>query len=215
MEKLEIYNRVRNVPQEAQKTIGGGRLKGFTDINPMWRIKVLTEQFGVCGDGWKYEIVSQDLKNGANGEIAAFVTINLYVKINGEWTYAIPGIGGSMFVSNEKNGAYTSDECFKMAFTDALGVACKALGFAADIYFAKDKTKYDAKPDTVSQQVNAPKRLSKSQMDAIPTSNELDNLKAAGTIYALDDNQKTIINKRIKELEDQLYAQEEEKRLNS
>jgi hypothetical protein len=30
-----------------------------------------------------------------------------------------------------------------MALTDALSVACKALGFAADVYFEKDRTKYD------------------------------------------------------------------------
>ena len=51
MGNLEIYEKVRAVPQEAKKTITAGRMKGFTDINPMWRIKVLTEQFGVCGVG--------------------------------------------------------------------------------------------------------------------------------------------------------------------
>jgi len=143
MENLSIYNKVRNVPAEAKKTIGGGRLKGFTDINPMWRIKTLTEQFGVCGFGWYYDIVSQETKTGANGEIAAFVTINLYVKIGDEWSKPIQGLGGSMFVSNESKGAYNSDECFKMALTDAIGIACKSLGIAADVYFEKDRTKYD------------------------------------------------------------------------
>ena len=51
VENLELYNAVREVPKEAQKAIGAGRLKGMTDINPMWRIKVLTEQFGICGRG--------------------------------------------------------------------------------------------------------------------------------------------------------------------
>jgi hypothetical protein len=51
MNNLEIYEKVRAVPQEAQKPISGGRLSGKTDINPMWRIKVLTETFGVCGFG--------------------------------------------------------------------------------------------------------------------------------------------------------------------
>jgi hypothetical protein len=32
---------VRVVPNEAKKEIKGGRLSGFTDINPMWRIKTL------------------------------------------------------------------------------------------------------------------------------------------------------------------------------
>ena len=31
---------------------------------------------------------------------------------------------------------YTSDECYKMALTDALSVACKALGVAADVLLA-------------------------------------------------------------------------------
>jgi hypothetical protein len=30
-----------------------------------------------------------------------------------------------------------------MALTDAIGISCKALGMAADVYFAKDRTKYD------------------------------------------------------------------------
>ena len=114
----------------------------MTDINPMWRIKTLTEQFGVCGVGWKYEIVEKRLDKGAGDEIAAFVDINLYIKTNGEWSDAIPGTGGSMFVSKEKNGLYTSDECFKMALTDAISVSCKALGFGADVYWGKDNTKY-------------------------------------------------------------------------
>ena len=31
-----------------------------------------------------------------------------------------------------------------MATTDAISVACKQLGIGADIYFANDRTKYDA-----------------------------------------------------------------------
>jgi hypothetical protein len=143
VENLAIYNKARVVPKEAQKEIQAGRLKGKTDINPMWRIKLLTELFGVCGFGWKYEITKQWLEQGGKEEIAAFVNINLYIKQNGEWSEAIPGTGGSSFVANEKNGPYTSDECFKMALTDAISVSCKALGVGADVYWDKDKTKYD------------------------------------------------------------------------
>lgn len=145
MNNLEIYNKVRVVPKEAQKTIGGGRLKGMTDINPMWRIKALTEQFGPCGIGWKYVIKSKQLEEGANGEIAAFVDIDLYYKHNDMWSEAIPGTGGAMFVAKEKNGPFTSDECYKMALTDAISVACKAIGFGADVYWDKDKSKYDGR----------------------------------------------------------------------
>lgn len=143
MENLAIYNAVRSVPDSAKRQIGAGRLKGKTDINPMWRLKTLTEQFGPCGIGWKYTITDKRLEQGANGEVAAFLDIDLFVKVDGAWSDAIPGTGGSAFVAKEKNGLYTSDECFKMALTDAISVACKALGFGADVYWEADRSKYD------------------------------------------------------------------------
>jgi len=155
MDNLALYNKVRQVPKDAQKEIKGGRLKGMTDINPMWRIATLTEQFGVCGVGWKYEITSKYLEGSGTGEMAAFVDINLYIKQGEEWGEPIPGTGGSMFVASEKNGLYCSDECFKMALTDAISVACKALGFGADVYWNKDKTKYD-KPKAETKEALPP-----------------------------------------------------------
>lgn len=155
---MRIYNQVRVVPQEAKREIAAGRLKGKTDINPMWRIKSLTEQFGICGIGWKYVITDKRLEAGADGEMSAFVDIDLFIKIDGEWSEAIPGTGGSAFVAKERNGLYTSDECFKMALTDAISVACKALGFGADVYWQADSTKYTpresaqpkAEPDVIT-----------------------------------------------------------------
>lgn len=147
MENLAIYNAVRSVPDSAKRQIGAGRLKGKTDINPMWRIKALTEKFGPCGFGWKYVITDKRLEQGANGEVAAFLDIDLFVKADGVWSDAIPGTGGSAFVAKEKNGPYTSDECYKMALTDAISVACKVLGFGADVYWAADRSKYD-KPES-------------------------------------------------------------------
>ena len=140
---MEIYEKVRAVPETAKRSIRAGRLKGKTDINPMWRIKTLTEIFGVCGFGWKYTITDKRLEAGANGEVSAFVDIDLFVKVNGEWSDAIVGTGGSSYISNEKAGRYTNDECFKMALTDAISVACKALGMGADVYWSSDTTKYE------------------------------------------------------------------------
>lgn len=150
MDNLAIYNAVRSVPDSAKRRIEAGRLKGKTDINPMWRIKALTETFGPCGFGWKYVITDKRLEQGANGEVAAFLDIDLFVKADGVWSDAIPGTGGSAFVAKEKNGLYTSDECFKMALTDAISVACKALGFGADVYWDADRSKYD-KPESKQQ----------------------------------------------------------------
>lgn len=162
---LDLYNRVKKVPQEAIKSIAAGRLKGMSDINPMWRIKRLTEEFGVCGFGWKYEIIRMWNENGGNGVISSFVHINLFVKMNGEWSEAIQGIGGSSFVTNEKNGLYTSDECFKMALTDAISVACKALGMGADVYWDKDSTKYNQTSMQAASVTDNRKLLNKEQFN--------------------------------------------------
>lgn len=153
MKNLELYNKVRKVPDEAKKEIKGGRLNGFTDISPQWRIKTLTEQFGACGIGWYYEIINKWLDKGAGDIVTAHVEINLYIKIDDQWSKPIPGLGGSSFVSRESKGLYTSDECYKMALTDALSVSCKALGVGADVYFSKDKSKYDDEklPETEEQ----------------------------------------------------------------
>lgn len=151
-DNMKVYEASRTVPPEALKAINGGRLKGMSDINPMWRIKKLTELFGMCGVGWKIEIVDRRLEQGSGIEIVCFVDINLYVKVDGEWSAPIPGMGGSSFVTQEKNGPYTSDECFKMAYTDAISVACKSLGFAADVYYANDRTKYSARGDELNRE---------------------------------------------------------------
>lgn len=144
MGNMDIYNSLREVPQEAKKEISAGKLKGFTDVNPMWRIKKLTELFGVCGFGWYTEITNRWIEKGPDGKEAAFVEIALYVKQGDEWSKPITGVGGSMFVNVFKGNQETSDEAFKMAYTDAISVACKALGMAADVYYQKDRTKYNA-----------------------------------------------------------------------
>ena len=141
MNNLDIYNRLRTVPEDAKKTIQAGRLKGFTDINPMWRIKALTETFGPCGIGWWYKITDKRLE-AYNDEIKAFVDIELYYVLDGKTSQPVVGTGGSSFVTMEAKGAYVSDECFKMALTDAIGVAAKSLGVGADVYYEKDRDKY-------------------------------------------------------------------------
>ena len=152
---LDLYNRVREVPEEAKKPIKGGRLKGMTDINPMWRIKKLTEEFGQCGIGWYYTIDDKWIDTSmAKDEITANVIISLYYKVGDEWSMPVQGIGGSMLLAMEKNGLYTNDECYKMATTDAISVACKAIGMGADVYWDKDNTKYNDSKREYAADVN-------------------------------------------------------------
>ena len=117
-----------------------------------------TEQFGVAGFGWVAKIINSWTESGADGEVIVNVVVGLKVKMNGEWSDEIIGIGGSKIVQKEKGALVSNDEGYKMAYTDAISVACKALGFGADVYWDKDKTKYtgDGLPEA---EKNAPKPM--------------------------------------------------------
>lgn len=189
MENLELYNKVREVPQDAKKTISAGRIKGFTDINPMWRIKCLTEQFGPCGIGWYYKTVEKWTET-VGDEICAFVMIELYVLYDDKWSQPISGTGGSRLATKERSGVYVSDECYKMATTDALSVACKNLGIGADVYWKEGKTKYD-------QTGSASNELSNTDISALRSymkTNGLDEKKVLEKYRLTSISQLTIGN---------------------
>lgn len=158
MDNLSFWDRWATVPKAAQKTIKGGRLNGFTDINPVWRYKVLTDTFGPCGFGWKYT-VERLWCEPVKDEILAFAEVTLsYKDANGDWSQPIPGIGGSKLAQEEKGGVRPNDEGYKMAITDALSVACKALGVGADIYWAAGgDSKYPSEPATFTPAVETVK----------------------------------------------------------
>ena len=149
MENLEIYNKYRQVPKEALKDFDNGTFKG-TDINSMWRIKCLTEQFGVVGHGWTTRVLRTWTEKDENtNEVLAFAEIEMRVKIDGVWGEPFTATGGNKLSSYIKSKDYykTSDEAFKMAITDAFGVACKYLGIGADVYWDNDKSKYTETPN--------------------------------------------------------------------
>lgn len=212
-DNLAIYNKVRKVPAEAQKPIKGGRLKGMTDINPMWRIKTLTEQFGPAGQGWYYEILEKRIEEGANNEKVAFVDINLFVKFEDEWSKPIQGTGGSSFVTKERSGFYTSDECFKMALTDAISVACKALGIGADVYFKEDRSKYNLSETRTNQgyqqeasTVNQRKAIYAKASNLKLTSDEMKNIMKK--LYKKNSSKK-LTKQEASDLLDRLSAMEQ------
>ena len=184
MGNMALYEKYRTVPPEAQKKIGGGRLKGMTDINPMWRIKKLTEEFGPCGIGWWTKVTDRWTET-VGDETCAFVDLELYIKVGDEWSKPITGSGGSKLATKERSGIYVSDECYKMAETDALSVACKKLGIGADVYFSADRTKY-------SQTVDDSKKIGANDVKIL-----IDYLQKNGI-----SDQKIIERYRVKALSD-------------
>lgn len=160
---LEIYAKMAEPPIGALKTIQAGRLRGMSDINPQWRYKIMTEMFGICGIGWKFNIDKTWLEQGCNGEVVANAQVSVYVRDpeTKEWSDAIVGVGGSMLITNEKSGLHTSDEAFKMAVTDAFSTSLKMLGVAAAIYEGRwDGSKYSKADYSESTPKSEPMQLS-------------------------------------------------------
>lgn len=147
---LRFYSQGCSVPDDALKKIQAGRLRGMSDVNPMWRMKRMTEIFGPVGFGWRYEIDKQWTEVYGD-EVKCFCNVNLFVRDpeTKEWSAPIPGNGGSAIVSKEKSGIYVNDEGYKMALTDALSIAMKPLGIGGNIWYGPKATghnesKYEA-----------------------------------------------------------------------
>jgi hypothetical protein len=178
---MDKYNAMKKPPAWALREIRGGRLAGKTDINPQWRIQAMTEQYGPCGTGWKWEIVKLWNETAPAGEVMAFAQISLYTKDNDTWSAPVPGIGGSMLSVMEKAGMHNSDEGYKMAVTDALSVAFKFLGVAADIYSGHFDGKYGLLYDNIG--TNAVQPASATRETKPP---EGGNLFFEGTLAGVD-----------------------------
>lgn len=135
-DNMRIFDKVSQTPANARSAITSGTYAGFTAINAMYRIKLLTQTFGPVGFGWYPEVISTKFVNCASGNHALHMQIALYVKLDDEWSKPIYGYGGTRLTNEFLEDAY------KSAFTDALGNAAKLLGFGADVYWSEVNSKY-------------------------------------------------------------------------
>lgn len=150
MDAMEIYKSLSQPPKTALREIQDGTLKGKTDINPQWRYKAMTEEFGLVGLGWKYEVRKLWTEKGAGNEVLAFAEVAVFIRDpeTREWSDPIVGIGGSKLINDFNRGPKSNDEGYKMAVTDAFSTSLKMLGVAADIYAGRwDGSKYLADGD--------------------------------------------------------------------
>lgn len=194
---LKVWNSVKQTPNQFLKEIKFGYLKGKSDINPQWRLMAMTQAFGTVGHGWTYRIARTWSESAPDGTVMAFAEVAVKTKVDGEWGEEFFGIGGSTIVDKNKNGLQANDEGYKKAVTDALGVAFKAVGIAADIYLGNfDGSKYlydyseayyEPKPLTDEQ-----KEQLKVRFDVLTPENQevirkwvKDSLKVEGGLFAL------------------------------
>ena len=182
-----IYNAGKEVSKDALKSITFGRMKGKTSIDPMWRIKKMTEIFGAKGIGWKTKKIKEDFyKDESTGETIYTIEIELYYKIDDEWSEAVEGVGSHYMFKKEKNSLHFNDEFKKMARTDAEGNAMKSLGIGANVYMGLcDGDKYQ---NGYNENENGNNTSNKYQNNYNKTSNKKND-------YINDAQQKLIFGK--------------------
>lgn len=173
MEAIKIYKALSQPPKTALREIQEGTLKGKTDINPQWRYEAMTEQFGLVGLGWKYEIQKLWTEPGANGEVLAFAQVAVFIRDpeTKEWSDPIVGVGGSKLINDFSRGPKSNDEGYKMAVTDAFSTSLKMIGVAADIYAGRwDGSKYKEPGEPAD--VPAHKKSNESELAGGPDTKE-------------------------------------------
>lgn len=172
MEPMQLYEKLRRPPKEALREIPAGPLKGFTDINPMWRIKAMTEAFGPCGIGWGTTDEKFWTESYAD-EVTVQCSLRLWYRDpkTGEKSDPLFGVGGSKLVIVQKGSPRLDDEAYKKARTDAIGVAMKDLGMAADVYFASDSTSKYTGSGTQEDDKTSGSTQSKSKPTGTPVQN--------------------------------------------
>lgn len=140
-DKLALWNALSKTdPAHTKAFKRAGGFQG-TAIKPIWIVKMLTEQFGPCGDGWGMDKPEFQIVNGDNREVLVFCTVSGWY-VEGGQRHTVYGVGGDKVVTYIKANAQYSrperwendDEAFKKAFTDAVSNAFKFVGVGADVH---------------------------------------------------------------------------------
>src|SRR5689334_19288251 len=181
-ENLGIWNKLRRTdPKAAKPFTRAGGFRG-TQIDPAWRLQMMTEVFGPIGLGWGYEQVEWTI-----AERMIFICCKVWWRDpeTGEVYWSGPQWGGTEMVRRSRDGTERpDDECFKMSMTDAVGKCLQQLGLAADVYLGQfDDSKYreeseayyaaKANPDT---QPAAVERFEQDIRDRLLLVTDLDGL---------------------------------------
>ena len=143
-ENLNLWEAVEKTDPQYTKQFNGNGFGG-TSINSAYLVKKATEQWGMIGFGWGYEIVEERLDTGAaiynkGGEIIGNVIthtirLSLWVK-KGKEIGKVEHYGHTPYIyySQNKNYWITDQEACKKSLTDALKKCLSMFGFSADIF---------------------------------------------------------------------------------
>jgi len=196
-DNLEFWNALKRTDPKATKPFQ--RPGGFrgTQIDPAWRLQMMTEVFGPVGKGWGYEQLEWTI-----AERMVFICCRVWYidPHTGEKYFTGPQWGGTEMVRRNRDGTERpDDECFKMSMTDAIGKCMLQVGLAADIYLGQfDDSKYREESE-VFYTVKSNPDLQPPAIEKFETDLK-EKLAAVADLEALDDLWRSGINIRIREI---------------
>jgi hypothetical protein len=186
---MALWNRLKRTDPKATKPFT--RAGGFrgTQIDPTWRLQMMTETFGPVGRGWGYEQLEWTIV-----ERMVFICVRVWYldPETGEKYWTGPQWGGTEIVRRNRDGTERpDDECFKMSITDAVGKCLLQLGLAADVYMGQfDDSKYReesevywtarSNPETQPAAVEAFEKEVRIRLDEVSDLEGLDALWRSG-----------------------------------
>jgi hypothetical protein len=152
---LALWNKLKRTDPRATKPFT--RAGGFrgTQIDPTWRLQMMTETFGPVGKGWGYDQLEWTVHDGMVFILARAWYLDPQT---GEVCHTGPQWGGNELARRRRDGTEEpNDEAFKMAMTDAVGKCLVQIGLAADVHMGQfDDSKYREESEAYFQAKSNP-----------------------------------------------------------
>ena len=133
-----IWDRLKFTDPSFTKKVNKGAY-GFTSVDAHYNIMKAHEVFGAHGDGWGWELHSNDVMDGV---VVVCISLWYVEEIGMDDSGAVvrarrdcsPVFGTAKLKGTNRNGPFVDDEAPKKALTDALSKAFSYLGFSADVF---------------------------------------------------------------------------------
>ena len=144
MSNKELWNKVCMTDPKHVKPITGKQYSGNSP-KPYWVVERLTDEFGPCGIGWGFQILSERIERFSETE-------SLHIAVVRFW-YEWDGKRGELEQIGQTKASYMSskdkfildEDAPKKSVTDALIKCASYIGFAGDIFSGRwDDSKYVA-----------------------------------------------------------------------
>ena len=150
---MDLWNRVKTIDPRYTKN---ANLKGqnITTFSFQSVVMMATEQFGMFGHGWGYDVKDERFDEGAvivqastfedaEGkmihtkeikEITHTLLVSFWYKLDGEKIECPIQAGHTPYLMNTKYGPKHDDEYYKKTLADSIKKSLSMLGFGADIF---------------------------------------------------------------------------------